>query len=614
MKNIKIPNNLFFLILICFIFGGTLYLEAATFTVTSFIDPGAGSLSTAIISANTTPGRDTIIFAIPPGGPVTIRPTVPLPPLTDRAGVLIDGFSQGGAPGPNPPATAMLVVELSGSAAGPGAHGIWIVSPNNTIQGMVIDSFSQDGIRIEGTRDTTYNNYIYSNFIGTDMMGIMNRGNGWNGISPWAGVDIVVNAGDTAFTHSNVVEGNISSCNYAQGVSISSCPPGDNHSNLVLKNHLGTDITGMAALGNSCDGVYIGEAAHHNVVDSNLISDNRTEGVCIVGYVNVGEDIYWYTTDNTVSNNVIGLAVDRATPMANWREGVSIGIYFGTGAPAWYLGYATNNIIGPNNIIAHNDSSGVIVWEHPSSNSNADGNQITQNSIYNNGISGPSRLGIDLDKDGVTLNDPGDPDDSANQDLNFPVIDSAVDVAGQTTVYGRVDIDTDPTQAFVEVFKARADPSGYGEGQVYLGSATPSNASGDWSVIIPGLTAGDTITATTTDMNFNTSEFSLNYVVTASAGVREIDEENILKVSSLIMINSVDIIFKVESKSGVRVDIYDLSGKLINSLVNEILEPSTYSVTWNGTNMNGVRVPAGIYLCSFESPDVRASEKLLKVD
>jgi len=616
MKRKQIAINFIYSMLFCFILGNPITLESKTFTVTHTLDTGPGSLRDAINLANGNPGLDTINFnIIPTEKPVTIKPLSQLPMLIDRAGVLINGFSQGGGPGFNPPASAMLLVELNGSAAGT-SHGIRIVSPNNTIQGMVIDSFEQDGIRIEGTPDTTFNNYIYCNFIGTDMSGFISRGNGWNKISTWAGINIIVGPGDTSFTHSNTVEGNISSANYSRGVSISNCPPGDNNSNLIIKNHLGTNIMGLSPLGNACNGVYIGEGAHHNVVDSNLISDNSTEGVCIIGYVNEIEDIYWYTTDNIISNNIIGLAVDQITPMGNAREGISLGFYYGNGAPALNLGYATNNIIGANNTIAHNVRSGIMIWEHPSSNANADGNQIIQNSIYDNGTSSTSGLGIDLNNDGPTLNDVSDLDNLPNQDLNFPVIDSAINIAGKTNIYGHIDIDSDPLQAVVEVFQAKVDPSGHGEGQIFLGSSTPYNVSGDWSILVSGLNVGDTITATTSDMNFNSSEFALNYVVSEGSEIKDEESptEDLLKVSPYLFVNSVEISFKVENREGVRVDIYDLSGKLINPLVNEILEPSVYSVSWDGTNVNGSKMPAGIYLCNFETPSVRTSKKLMKIN
>ena len=294
MKRKQIVIGLVYSIVYCLILANPLTLLSTSFPVTNTSDTGPGSLRNAMNSANNNPGVDTITFnVLPKEKPLTIHPLSQLPTLLDSSGVLIDGFSQGGVPGSNPPASAMLLVELNGSEAG-ASHGICISSPNNTIQGMVIDSFQQDGIRIEGTPDTTCNNYIYCNFIGTNIGGYTSCGNGWNKLEPWAGINIVICPGDTSFTHSNIIEGNISSGNYAEGVSISNCPPGDNHSNLIIKNHLGTDIMGLSPLGNLNNGVYVGEGTHHNIIDSNLISDNRTEGICIIGLVDEINDIFCY--------------------------------------------------------------------------------------------------------------------------------------------------------------------------------------------------------------------------------------------------------------------------------------------------------------------------------
>jgi hypothetical protein len=144
-----------------------------------------------------------------------------------------------------------------------------------------------------------------------------------------------------------------------------------------------------------------------------------------------------------------------------------------------------------------------MVLEHTIDNTNADRNRISQNAMYANGW-----LGIDLDDDGVTVNDTGDPDQGANQQVNMPVITSATYQAGITAVTGTVDIGANPTAAVVEVFKASSDPTGYGEGAVYLGSATPL-AGGTWNCSVAGLLPGDHVTATATDALGNTSEFAL---------------------------------------------------------------------------------------------------------
>ena len=92
--------------------------EAATFTVTTNADSGAGSLRQAITDANANPGADTINFNIPGAGVHTIVLTTWLPNTTDP--VTVDGYTQpGSSPNTLPLAqgtNAVLNVEIDGSA------------------------------------------------------------------------------------------------------------------------------------------------------------------------------------------------------------------------------------------------------------------------------------------------------------------------------------------------------------------------------------------------------------------------------------------------------------------------------------------------------------------
>lgn len=171
----------------------------------------------------------------------------------------------------------------------------------------------------------------------------------------------------------------------------------------------------------------------------------QSGGVSIVGYAEATPPVF--TSWNDVADNIIGLAVDGLTPLPNRNDGVAIG-YYGNG---YRGGYATDNQV-QHNTIAHNGRSGIMVWEHFSSSTNADRNRFSHNSIHDN-----ARLGIDLGDDLVTPCDPGDPDAGPNQELNFPVITAAGYTAAGTTVSGTIDIDTAPTLAQVEIFKARLE-------------------------------------------------------------------------------------------------------------------------------------------------------------
>ena len=90
--------------------------------------------------------------------------------------------------------------------------------------------------------------------------------------------------------------------------------------------------------------------------------------------------------------------------------------------------------------------------------------RILSNSIYSN-----KGLGIDLGDDGVTLNTPGGPHSGPNNFQNFPVLYPSITYNGKTYVSGT--LNSTPDAVFTVQFfaNAAADPSGYGEGQTYLG-------------------------------------------------------------------------------------------------------------------------------------------------
>ncbi len=72
----------------------------------------------------------------------------------------------------------------------------------------------------------------------------------------------------------------------------------------------------------------------------------------------------------------------------------------------------------------------------------------------------------------MTANDLLDLDGGTNLSMNFPVIYSAVISGGTVTVTGEARLG-----ATVQFFEAAADPSGYGEGQAFVGSGVVSGCS-----------------------------------------------------------------------------------------------------------------------------------------
>lgn len=140
----------------------------------------------------------------------------------------------------------------------------------------------------------------------------------------------------------------------------------------------------------------------------------------------------------------------------------------------------------------------------------ATGNRVLSNSIYANGD-----LGIDLNGDGPTANDPGDPDTGANNLQNKPVLTSAKTGGGTTTVRGK--LDSTPNKTFkIQFF---SNPSGTYEGKKLIGTKSfTTDGSGDATFAFSPaqkVDVGRTVTATATSPGGNTSKFSAPRTVVA---------------------------------------------------------------------------------------------------
>ena len=450
--------------------------QGATFTVTNTNDAGAGSLRQAILDANASAGLDTIDFTIPGTGPHTIQPASALPTITDP--VVIDGNTQPGAgPNSNPITTgsnAVLMIELDGTSAGEDTNGLRIDAGSSTVRGLVINRFSQNGILIQ----TNGGNTIEGNLIGTDVTGTAKLGNR-SGVLIDSGSNTI---GGTTPEARNVISGNL-----FRGVFISG---GNATGNMVHGNFIGTGLGGAVSLPNVTGVLITGPS---NTVGRttpearNIISGNSAQGVRITGLS---------ATGNLVQGNFIGTDVTGTLDVGNFTsEGVDIAAAAGN-----TIGGPVN---GAGNVIAFNDKAGVRVF---SSGRNA----ILGNSIFFN-----AGLGIDLGATGVMPNDPGDSDTGPNNLQNFPVLTSAA--SGSTTIEGA--LNSAPNTEFrLEFFSNSAcDPSGHGEGETFLGATTVTTDGGGnvgfTVTLVNSATVGHFVTATATDPDGNTSEFSPCQVV-----------------------------------------------------------------------------------------------------
>jgi CSLREA domain-containing protein len=277
--------------------------------------------------------------------------------------------------------------------------GVLLEAPSNTLQGNTISGNQVNGVEIFGTFAT--GNHVQGNHIGTDVSGTIGLGNTLNGVeiessgnaiggasggngnlisgnlqsgvyllgtyatgntvagnyigTDATGTTAIANLGDGVFVTGNnntiggsaAVSGNLISGNRGNGIEITSS------SNLVLNNHIGTDVHGSAALPNGINGVSVSgvlvSGANNSigaflsgntlVTAGNLISGNANFGVLITGSAASG---------NLIAANRIGTDVTGTKPLAN-SEGVVL------------LG-ASNNTVGGALAGAGNVISGNVLY------------------------------------------------------------------------------------------------------------------------------------------------------------------------------------------------------------------------------------------------------------
>jgi IPT/TIG domain len=227
--------------------------------------------------------------------------------------------------------------------------------------------------------------------------------------------------------------------------------------NLVANNYIGTDASGTVALG-VAGGVSIGSGppfdATLNSITGNVISGNSGTAV------NVGGG-----SGNSVTANLIGTDATGTLPLGNGGDGVDmysdLGSLFGV------------NSVG-NNTIANNAGIGVASY-------GLIGGGYFHNSIHDNGD-----IGISSDNPAA------------------PTVASALTVGATTVIQGGTS--GAGGTLTVEFFSSPAcDPSGFGEGAVPLGT-TSVNAGANFTMIVPAVTPGNVVTATSTSNS--TSGFS----------------------------------------------------------------------------------------------------------
>ncbi len=456
-------------------------------------------------------------------------------------------------------------------------YGFWGSSASTTISGLQLQKFDSFAIynATEGTDSITDNIIILNhgsglvltgsetnsgttnvqrNYIGYDPISQSDKSNSQNGISIVS--TGVVSPGTIYIGGTKLTEGNIISGNSWNGIFISSSSL---HLSIVIRgNYIGTDDFGNNEFQNDGDGIQVNQSLGQLIIGGledvgNLISGNYMHGMTLQDATtstlvqgntfgtNAGESAYLpnrlgdiviydstYLTiggsstsyGNVLMDGIYGTSINhpisRLEIKANWigtsRTGLSrINPYASIGIE---LKDVTNQSVISSNKIT-NFTKGIVISNKDTSSNIA----ILNNSIYGNYL-----LGIDLNKDGVTPNDPvPDADLGPNGLQNFPVISDV-----EVTSYGDakqvmfdLTIGAAPNTTYrLQVFSSPfCGKSGYGEGKkIFFSHDITTDSNGlyefnelnDW---YPVNIIGPCLTATATLMEganaVATSEFSL---------------------------------------------------------------------------------------------------------
>jgi hypothetical protein len=383
-----------------------------------------------------------------------------------------------------------------------GGSGVVLSGARNTMigddiagAGNVISGSPQYGIILGSNGvNATINTTIENNIVGLNAAGTAPVPNSNPGINTVLAVNTRI-GGSTALAR-NIISGNAS-----PGIRVTNQTTGIT----IEGNYIGTDITGMLDLGNTQQGILVFGAAQGVVIGGasanqrNVISGNNQSGVDI------------QTGASTiVQGNYIGVTADGAAALGNIGHGVHI-----ADVTAALIG---GTAPGEGNRISANGDDGIVLEL-------GSGVRILGNEIYGNADEGID-LGLQgTGHDGPSANDAGDTDTGPNGLQNYPVL-TAARFGASTQIVGSLN-STASRNFRIEFFSSpAADPSGFGEGQVYLGAiSVTTNGSGNaaFNTLLPAATSmGHVVTATATDtVTNNTSEFSQARLLTqpTSAGV-----------------------------------------------------------------------------------------------
>ncbi len=214
----------------------------------------------------------------------------------NNAGVVINGGGAGAVTTENSITGNLIGLKVGGLSALGNRNGVEVYYASLTYIAGNIVSGNFIGIAIRSN-----NTQVHGNYIGTDLSGTTAIPNTLDGVYLDTGTANYI-GGLTA------EEGNVISGNGRHGIFLTDLTVGSTTGNQILKNRIGTDVSGLVPLGNTLDGVHIFKSSDNFVGESpdlgNVIAFNGRNGVTIASTGNVINGIL----NNAIhSNGALGI-------------------------------------------------------------------------------------------------------------------------------------------------------------------------------------------------------------------------------------------------------------------------------------------------------------------
>lgn len=232
-------------------------------------------------------------------------------------------------------------------------------------------------------------------------------------------------------------------------------------------------------------------------------------------------------------------------------------------------------------------------------------------------------LAVDLNKDGVTLNDPLDADSGPNGLLNYPVLTLLEDFGPGCDVRVTGEYHGSPdTEVTIDVYEVLTpcDPSGHGEaGDLETTVMVTTDGNGDASFVacVPSNASPGEVFSAQASTATSSSEMGpcLGVVVTGvpDSRVRPVAtrlygiQPNPVGASSVVQ-------FALADPGFVEVSIFDVRGRRVRTLYDGHLEASEHVMAWDRNDDLGRRAAAGVYFVTLRSGPQFQSQKVLLLD